>query len=138
MMPTWRGVEEGGWWSVKRHGWPSVSCSDLHGGASIRHSGTNYRQGVKYEANKQVSVHEKYLLRFEDVTANRRVCTLDSLGLDQLLNLNNSTRKDVLLGLLVLDRLQDVLDYGLCECSLLFLLGLLLVTNPRVQNGFKL
>jgi hypothetical protein len=54
------------------------------------------------------------------------------------LDLSNSTCKDVFLGPFVLDRLQDVLDDGLCEGSLLFLFRLLLITDPGVQNGFKL
>jgi len=75
---------------------------------------------------------------FEQATADRRVSTLDSLGLDQLcrteaetvvsgkseqgsdhkmaltLNLSNSACKDVLLCLLVLDRLQHILNDGFC------------------------
>lgn len=53
-------------------------------------------------------------------------------------NLSNSTCKDVLLGSLILDRLKDIFNDRLCESSLLFLLCLLLVADPGVQNGFKL
>jgi len=54
------------------------------------------------------------------------------------LNLGNSACKDVLLRLFVLDRLQHVLDDGFREGSLLVLLGLLFITDPRVQDGFEL
>lgn len=54
------------------------------------------------------------------------------------LDLGDSACKDVLLRLFVLDRLQYILDDGLREGSLLVLLGLLLITDPRVQNGFEL
>ena len=53
------------------------------------------------------------------------------------LNLSNSACKNILLRLFVLDRLQHVLDDGFREGSLLALLGLLFVTDPRVQNGFE-
>ena len=53
------------------------------------------------------------------------------------LNLSNSTCKDVLLRLLVLDRLRHALNNGFCEGSLFVLLGLLLITDPRVQNGLE-
>ena len=54
------------------------------------------------------------------------------------LNLGNGARKDILLRLFVLDRLQHILNDGFCEGSLLILLGLLLITDPRVQNGLEL
>jgi len=54
------------------------------------------------------------------------------------LNLSNGACKDVLLCLFVLDRLQHILNDGFCEGSLLVLLGLLFITDPRVQNGLEL
>ena len=54
------------------------------------------------------------------------------------LNLGNGACKDVLLRLFVLDRLQHVLNDRFCEGGLLILLGLLLITDPRVQNGLEL
>ena len=54
------------------------------------------------------------------------------------LNLSNGACKDVLLRLFVLNCLQHVLNDRFCEGSLLVLLDLLLITNPRVQNGLEL
>ena len=54
------------------------------------------------------------------------------------LDLGNSARENVLLRLFVLDGLQHVLDDGFREGGLLALLGLLLVADPRVQNGLEL
>ena len=54
------------------------------------------------------------------------------------LDLGNSARKDILLRLFVLDRLQHVLDDGFREGSLLVFLCLLFISDPRVQNGFEL
>ncbi len=51
--------------------------------------------------------------------------------------LSNSAEQDVLLRLLVLQRLQDTLNDGLCKLRLLRLFGLLFVTDPRVQNLFE-
>ena len=54
------------------------------------------------------------------------------------LNLSNGACKDVLLRLFVLDHLQHALNNGFCKGSLLILLGLLLITDPGVQNGLDL
>ena len=53
-------------------------------------------------------------------------------------NLGNCTCEDVFLAPFVLDRLQDTLNDGFCEGGLLFLLGLLFITDPGVQNGLEL
>ena len=54
------------------------------------------------------------------------------------LNLSHSAGENVLLGLLVAEALQDVVNDGLDEVSLLALLGLLLKADPRVEDGFDL
>lgn len=54
------------------------------------------------------------------------------------LNLGNGACKDVLLRLFILDHPQHALNDGFRESSLLALLGLLLITDPRVQNGLEL
>jgi len=54
------------------------------------------------------------------------------------LNLDDGACEDVLLRPFVLDRLQHALDNGFCKGRLLVLLGLLLITDPRVQNGLEL
>jgi len=54
------------------------------------------------------------------------------------LNLGNGACENVLLRLFILDSLQHVLDDGFCKGSLLVLLRLLFIADPRVQNGFEL
>ena len=54
------------------------------------------------------------------------------------LDLDNSACKDVLLCLFVLNCLQHGLDNRFREGSLFVLLGLLLIADPRVQNGLEL
>ena len=110
---------------------------------------------------RQLAMLKRYLLTLEQATTDGRVSTLDSLRLDQFckpetevevsgrsmafrsqmaltLNLGNSACKDILLRPFVLDRLQHVLNDRFCKGSLLALLGLLLITDPRVQNGLEL
>lgn len=53
-------------------------------------------------------------------------------------NLSNGTEQNVLLGLLVRKGLEDLVNDGLAELSLLTLLLLLLMTSPRVQDGLEL
>lgn len=52
--------------------------------------------------------------------------------------LSYSTEYNVLLRLLVLQRLQDALDDRLRKLRLLRFLGLLFVADPRIQNLFEL
>ena len=79
--------------------------------------------------------------------------TLNSLGLDELcsaseirrkirpiqltFNLRNSAQEDVLLGLLVLQRSNDLLHNGLGEVGLFALLDLLLIADPAVKHRLE-
>ena len=54
------------------------------------------------------------------------------------LNLSHSAGENVLLGLLVAEALQDVVNDGLDEVGLLALLGLLLEADPAVKDGLDL
>jgi len=153
-------VEEGGRGKVVVNITARVAVDVLSTGImETRRSGacrqtTDYGKGLRW---KQPAVLKKYLLGFKQATADQRAFTLDSLRLYQLcknggerkvqgsdhkmtltLNLGDGACKDVLLRLFVLDRLQHVLDDGFRKGSLLVLLGLLLITDPRIQNGLEL
>ena len=54
------------------------------------------------------------------------------------LNLGNGADKNILLGLLITNALENVVNDSLDEFSLLALLGLLFETDPAVENGLDL
>ena len=64
--------------------------------------------------------------------------TLDSLGLDQVLDLGNGVVKDLLLQLFVLERVLHLPDHAGRQLALLLLTLARLESNPRVEHRLDL
>lgn len=71
-------------------------------------------------------------------TSLHSVLHLDSLGLDQALDLSDRIVQDLLLQLLVLERVLHLLDHRSGQLALLLLPLARLETNPRVEHRLDL